>query len=227
MDANGKINFFDGSYTQNGRSTFPFQLIPEAMDPAQLPPVDIILILNRNENIIPAVAKLTREQAAAYFMLGETKGTSAGGVEEAGKALRVPGTNPFFPLLHGAQGNRFLDLANKLPFEAYLMNTGWVGGADGSVHSKKVKIRHSSAVVQAIAEQSISWTRDKTFGYQIADSVPGYQNGDHVLLQPESYYKATERQDEYEAIVSSLKGSRVQHLQSYPDLKQEVVDAVS
>ena len=31
-------------------------------------------------------------------MLGETQGTSAGGAEEAGKFLRVPGTNPFFPM---------------------------------------------------------------------------------------------------------------------------------
>ena len=31
-----------------------------------------LLILNWNENIIPAVAKLSQEQAAAYFMLGET-----------------------------------------------------------------------------------------------------------------------------------------------------------
>ena len=43
-------------------------------------------------------AKLSQEQAAAYFMLGETTGTSAGGAAEEGKFLRVPGTNPFFPL---------------------------------------------------------------------------------------------------------------------------------
>ena len=36
-------------------------------------------------------------------MLGETKGTSAGGADEAGKSLRVPGTNPFFPMLHASR----------------------------------------------------------------------------------------------------------------------------
>ena len=34
------------------------------------------------------------------------KGTAAGGAEEAGKSLRVPGTNPFFPMLHDLQGNK-------------------------------------------------------------------------------------------------------------------------
>ena len=57
----------------------------------------------------------TQEQAAAYFMLGETTGTSAGGASEEGKFLRVPGTNPFFPLPHGLQGNRLLELLATHP----------------------------------------------------------------------------------------------------------------
>ena len=67
----------------------------------EVPSVDFLLILNRNDNIVPGVARLDREQAALYFMLGETTGTSAGGKDEDGKFLRVPGTNPFFPLRHG------------------------------------------------------------------------------------------------------------------------------
>ena len=69
----------------------------EHFDPRKLGKADFLLILNRNENIIPAVAKLKPEQAAYYFMLGETKGTSAGGTHEAGmrsaltKGLRAYG----------------------------------------------------------------------------------------------------------------------------------------
>ena len=227
VDENGKVDFYDESYTQNGRATFPFRLIPEAADPSSLPPVSFVLILNRNETIIPAVARLTKEQAAAYFMLGETKGTSAGGKEEAGKALRVPGTNPFFPLLHGAQGNRFLELANKLPFEVFLMNTGWVGGQDGSEYSKKVKIRHSSAVVKGIAENAIKWERDDTFGYDVATQVEGMNNGDHFLLRPREWYADTKRHSEYNEIASSLRMGRREHLMKYPDLENELIEAIS
>ena len=120
---------------------------------------DFLLILNRNENIIPAVAKLKGQQAAAYFMLGETQGTTAGGAEEAGKFLRVPGTNPFFPMHHDHQGNRLLELHGRAPLDVYLMNTGRVGGADEDEGSKKVKIQHSSAIVKAIAEGTIEWDR--------------------------------------------------------------------
>src|SRR5437016_6391994 len=85
QDDRGELDFFDTSYTQNGRATFSFSAI-EAADATELEAADFLLILNRNENIIPAVARLDPEQAAAYFMLGETQGTSAGGAEEAGKS---------------------------------------------------------------------------------------------------------------------------------------------
>ena len=56
----------------------------EHFDPRKLGKADFLLILNRNESIAPAVAKMSSvEQAVAYFMLGETKGTSAGGAAEA------------------------------------------------------------------------------------------------------------------------------------------------
>lgn len=43
-------------------------------------------------------------------MLGETRGTSAGGASEDGKKLRVPGTNPFWFEEDSSQGNRMLEL---------------------------------------------------------------------------------------------------------------------
>lgn len=227
VNTQGKVNFYDETFTQNGRATFGFNLIPHAGDARELKNVDFILILNRNENIIPAVARLSGPQAAAYFMLGETKGTAAGGVEEAGKALRVPGTNPFFPMLHGLQGTRFLELLQKIPMQVYLMNTGWVGGADGTPHSRKVKIKHSSAVVQGIAEDTIRWTRDPDFGYEIAGHVPGIDDQDDYLLQPKAYYSGTNRSTEYNDFVKKLKTDRVAHLKKYSSLTADIVEAVA
>ena len=91
-------------------------------------------------------------------MLGETQGTSAGGAEEAGKFLRVPGTNPFFPR-HAYQGNRFLELMGDHQLEVYILNTGRVGGPDDDDRSQKVRIPHSSAIVKGIAENTIEWRR--------------------------------------------------------------------
>ncbi|MEX2420177.1 MAG: phosphoenolpyruvate carboxykinase, partial [Actinomycetota bacterium] len=174
QDDAGNVNFFEETYTQNGRAVFRMDDLARYREATDVGTVDYLLILNRNENLIPAVAKLNQEQAAAYFMLGETTGTSAGGAAEAGRFLRVPGTNPFFPLPHGLQGNRILELLATHPIETFLLNTGRVGGTDDDERSRKVRIPHTSACVEGIAEGTISWTQDEDFGYLIADAVPGF-----------------------------------------------------
>jgi phosphoenolpyruvate carboxykinase (ATP) len=222
---NGTVDFFDTSYTPNGRAVFRMDALGWHKDAREVKAVDHLLILNRNENIIPAVARLNREQAALYFMLGETQGTSAGGKEEEGKFLRVPGTNPFFPLLHEQQGNRFLELLDSCSFQVYLLNTGRVGGPDGDDRSKKVTIPYSSAVVKAIAEGTIQWEADPDFGYEVASAVPGVD--DPEILQPRKLYERQGRGDEYAAIVKRLKQERRQYLEKFPGLHPEIVHAVA
>jgi phosphoenolpyruvate carboxykinase (ATP) len=224
VEPDGTVDFFNDSYTRNGRSTFPLANIRHR-SPRDVPPANYVLLLNRNENIIPAVAKLTREQAPAYFMLGETKGTSAGGAAEAGKSLRIPGTNPFFFTNDALQGNRFLELMNSKPdLEVYLMNTGRVGGGDDDARSRKVRIRHSSAVVQGIVEGSITWEEDPDFGYSVATESPGFDDPD--LLQPRRLYESQGRLDEYKRIVEQLTTERREYLRSFPGLDPAIVNAV-
>ncbi len=219
----GVVDFFDDSYTRNGRSTFPLANIRHR-DPRNLPKANYLLLLNRNESIIPAVAKLKREQAAAYFMLGETKGTSAGGAAEAGKNLRVPGTNPFFFNNDAWQGNRFLELLETMPdLEVYLMNTGRVGGPIDDERSKKVKIRHSSAVVQGIVAGTIEWEEDPDFGYSVASALPEFDDAE--LLQPRKLYERQDRAAEYKELVEELNESRRQYLSGFTGLASSITAA--
>ena len=224
MNDDGEVDFFNEHYTKNGRAVFEMADLLSFEDARNVGTVDYLLILNRNENIIPSVARLNSEQAAAYFMLGETTGTAAGGAAEEGRFLRVPGTNPFFPLPHGLQGNRILELLASHPIETYLLNTGRVGGKDGDDRSKKVKIPHTSACVKGIAEQTITWDDDADFGYQVAAAVPDFD--DDELLQPRRLYERQGRTDEYDGIVERLKGERVAHLQEFPELSEEIIKAV-
>jgi phosphoenolpyruvate carboxykinase (ATP) len=220
----GKVDYFDTSYTQNGRAVIRMQDIAGAADARELTRVDFLLILNRNENIIPAVAKLEGPLAAAYFMLGETKGTSAGGTAEAGKSLRVPGTNPFFPLVHAYQGNRMLELMKQSPMDVYLMNTGRIGGDDKNAGSKKVRIQHSSAIVKAIAEGTIQWEKDPDFGYLIATAVPDLDDPDY--LQPKKMYARQGRLEEYNQLVQKYNNDRREYLRKWPGLASEIVNAI-
>ncbi|HLV90427.1 MAG TPA: phosphoenolpyruvate carboxykinase [Acidimicrobiia bacterium] len=218
VDENGKVDFFDTSYTANGRCTFPLANIRHR-DPRAVPPARYLLILNRSDHVIPAVSRLDRDQIAAYFMLGETKGTSAGGAAEAGKSLRVPGTNPFFFNDDAMQGNRLLELLETIPdLEAFVLNTGRIGGEGEG--SKKVTIPDSSAIVQGIVEGTIEWETDPDFGYQVATSVPGID--DTELLQPRRFYQRTGRSAEYESIVERLKKERAEYLAAYQALHPEI-----
>jgi phosphoenolpyruvate carboxykinase (ATP) len=223
QDDAGTVDFFNEHYTKNGRAVFEMRDLMAFEDARNVGPVDYLLILNRNENLIPAVAKLSQEQAAAYFMLGETTGTAAGGAAEEGKFLRVPGTNPFFPLPHGLQGNRLLELLDTHPIETYLLNTGRVGGTDGDDRSKKVKIPHTSACVRGIAEGTIVFDQDPDFGYLVGSSVPDFD--DVELLQPRRLYERQGRSDEYAEMVDRLKTDRVAHLQRFTDLSEDIIKA--
>jgi phosphoenolpyruvate carboxykinase (ATP) len=220
----GPVDFFDQSYTKNGRATFEMASLGVWRDPREIGPVDHLLILNRNDNVIPAVARLTDAQAAAFFMLGETQGTSAGGAEEEGRSLRVPGTNPFFPLRDEMQANRFLELMATHPFEVFLMNTGRVGGPEGEADSKKIAIEDSGAIVEAIAEGTIEWERDPDFGYEVASAVPGVS--DVEKLQPRLLYDRSGRAAEYGEWVAAFRTERVEFLERYAGLAPEIIDAI-
>jgi len=222
VDAAGKVDFFDTSYTKNGRTTWPFSYV-DPWPGNDVPPAEFLLILNKNENIVPGVARLDRAQAAAYFMLGETTGTSAGGKDEEGKFLRVPGTNPFFPRDMADMGNRMLELLDSHELNVYVLNTGRVGGKDEEL-SKKVTIPYSSAIVEAIVSGTIEWVTDPDFGYEVAASLPGVD--DPEILQPRRLYERQGRLEEYNAMVTRLKNERREYLASFPGLDDSILKSI-
>jgi phosphoenolpyruvate carboxykinase (ATP) len=222
VDADGQVDFFDTSYTKNGRTTWPFSYV-DPWPGNEVPPAEFLLILNKNQNIVPGVAKLDGAQAAAYFMLGETTGTSAGGKDEEGKFLRVPGTNPFFPRDMADMGNRMLELLGSHELKVYLLNTGRVGGTD-EAESKKVTIPYSSAIVQAIVSGTIEWVTDPDFGYEVASSLPGVD--DIEILQPRRLYQRQGRLEEYDGMVSRLKRERREYLASFAGLDDAITKSI-
>ncbi len=224
QDEHGRLDFFDRDHTENGRAIISAVHIPGFLPPAEVDTADFMLILNRNENIIPAVARLTPEQAAAYFMLGETQGTSAGGKAEAGKFLRVPGTNPFFAYRHELQANRLHEILQTCDLGVYLMNTGRVGGPPGDERSKKVTPEQSAAIVAGIAAGTIEWDTDGDFGYAVATAVPGVD--DLEVLQPRRLYDRQGRTGEYKRLADDLTADRRRHLAGYRDLLPEISRAV-
>ncbi|EDM75293.1 phosphoenolpyruvate carboxykinase [Plesiocystis pacifica SIR-1] len=222
-------------WTENGRSIIPMSSVEDAAVLETIPAVYSLGILNRDEGSDAAMPGLVRftspEQAAGYLMLGETSKTSAAG-KERGKT-RSPFTQPFFPLAHGRQAERFSELAATFDKTTmWLMNTGYVGGDAATTKagaSLKVKIRHSSAMLEAMVEGQIVWTRDPDFGYEVVD-VEAPENASLLervpaeILQPRRFYADKERMAEYGAWVDRMKSERRAFLEKWK-VAQPIVEA--
>ena len=223
-------------WTENGRSIIPMSSVEDAAVLEELEGLHSLGILNRDEGPDAATPGLVRftspEQAAGYLMLGETSKTSAAG-KERGKT-RSPFTQPFFPLAHSLQAGRFSELAATFDSTTmWLMNTGYVGGDakgidDGS--ALKVKIRHSSAMLEAMLGGEIEWTIDPDFGYEVVDVDSAKNAGllDKVpahILQPRRFFEQAGRMDEYTDWVARMKAERKAFLEKY-DVASEIVAAV-
>jgi len=235
LDDNGlPIDGYDFvAWTENGRSIIPLSSIDNAADLSNIPPVRSMGVLNRDEGegaITPGLVRFTSpEQAAGYFMLGETTKTSAAG-KDRGKT-RSPFTQPFFPGHHGQQARRFAELLSSTDaISCWLMNTGYVGGVAGSEHALKVKIRHSSALLEALFTNRIVWTRDNDFGYEVVDLAAPENEAlfDAVgiaILRPDVYYANTGRDAIYREEVARRHADRAHFLRSF-EVDEAIVSAV-
>ncbi len=213
-------------WTQNGRSVIPMSKIEGAADLLDIPPLQSIGLLNRDEGPEAATPGIVRfvsmDQAAAYFMLGETSKTSAAG-KERGKT-RSPFTQPFFPRAMGLQAVRFSELARDIPnLDNWMMNTGYVGGDQLAVNegkALKVKIKHSSAMLEAMLAGKVAWKLDPDFGYEIVD-VDDPANAELLakvpreILNPILYFQAQGKMDIYKAWVKKMKEERRAFLEKY------------
>jgi len=121
-------------------------------------------------------------------------------------------------------GNRMLELLDSHELKVFVLNTGRVGGGDDHEGSKKVTIPISSAIVQAIVEDTISWVDDPDFGYEIAASVPGVDDAE--ILQPRRLYARQGRTVEYDAMVERMKRERREYLASFPGMDEAIVKSI-
>jgi phosphoenolpyruvate carboxykinase (ATP) len=99
QDDAGNVDFFNEHYTKNGRAVFEMRDLLVSEDARNVGPVDYLLILNRNENIIPAVAKLgnrlldllaTHPIETYLLNTGRVGGTDG---DDRSKKLRIPDTS--------------------------------------------------------------------------------------------------------------------------------------
>lgn len=214
----GYIDFDNTSITTNGRAVVLRREMRHTDLDIDLPKADIILFITRRNTIVPPVAKLSREQGAAFFMLGESIGSSASDVDP-GKSRRVVGTNPFIIGSGDEEGNRFYDILKANPhMHCYLLNTGNVGAQDHG-NEEKITVRDSATIIKEIVRGTATWVKDPDWGYEVLDSVPGV---DTSKFHPERHYS----KERYAELTEELRKERREWLSQFRGLYPEVKDAI-
>ncbi|WP_422107018.1 phosphoenolpyruvate carboxykinase (ATP) [Winogradskyella sp.] len=148
--ANGEVDYFDSSITQNTRVSYPIYHIDNIKTPSYAAnPKNIFFLTADAFGVLPPISKLTPAQAAYHFISGYTAkvaGTEAGVVEPQPSFSACFGA-PFMPL-HPAE---YADMLSKKMKEAgvnvWLVNTGWTGGPYGV--GTRMKLKYTRAMITA------------------------------------------------------------------------------
>ncbi|MBI4369375.1 MAG: phosphoenolpyruvate carboxykinase [Elusimicrobia bacterium] len=189
--ATGNPEFENYSLGTNGRALAIRGKIHGSGPDINLAKVHKIFFITRRDTVVPPVARLSHEQAAGYFMLGESIETSAGDPSRAGQPKHEVGFNPFIIGPEQDEGRRLLEMLKTTGIECYLLNTGSIG-KEGDIKggtAKKITQAVSAKIIEAVVRGAISWKRDPFWGYEVAAVVPGVSHWDDEY-NPERYYSS-------------------------------------
>ena len=216
VEDDGTVDFFNSKLTKNGRAIVPIDEVKNTDDTIDVPEITDIFFITRNP-LVPAVGRLTPEQAAVAFMLGESIKTSAADPDAKGEPVRVVGTNPFIVGAEGEEGDIFHDILVENPdLHCYILNTGRIGEGE---QAADVRIQDTVAILRAIAREAVEWSHDETVGFQVPESVP------HVApskFRLRDHYE----QDELERKLGELRGQRREWLNRFPKFPDHLAEAL-
>jgi phosphoenolpyruvate carboxykinase (ATP) len=196
FDENGKVDYEDGSKTENTRVSYPIEHI-ENHEPTLHAghPQNIIFLTADAFGVLPPVSKLTKEQAMYYFLSGYTAkvaGTERGITEPVATFSACFGEAflPLHPTVYGELLGKKIDGHNV---NVYLVNTGWTGGVYGVGH--RMSIKDTRSCINAILDGSINsseFTTTKTFRLHVPTTLGDL---DPAILNPRNAWADKEEFD--------------------------------
>lgn len=204
-DRTGRVDFEDGSKTENTRVSYPIDHIHNHKEDLHAGHPDNIIFLTADAfGVLPPVSKLTRDQAMYYFLSGYTAkvaGTERGIVEPVATFSACFG-EAFLPLHPTIYADLLGDKIDKHNVNVYLVNTGWTGGKYGV--GKRMSIKDTRACITAILDGSINDVEFDTlpvFNLSIPKSLKGVR--DYDVLNPK---KTWDNKEQYDETLAELAG---------------------
>ncbi len=172
-----ELDFNDESLTENTRSAYPLDMIPNAApDGRGGHPRNIMMLSADAFGVLPPIAKLTPTQAMYYFLSGYTAklaGTERGITEPQTEFSACFGA-PFLPLPPMAYAKLLGERIARYGSHVWLVNTGWTGGPYGT--GQRMSIAHTRALLHAALDGSLAQVETRTdpvFGFEVPVACPG------------------------------------------------------
>jgi phosphoenolpyruvate carboxykinase (ATP) len=172
-----RINFDDGSITENTRVSYPLDHIEGIPKPSIGDhPKNIFFLTCDAYGVLPPVSRLTVEQAMYQFISGYTAkvaGTETG-IKEPKSTFSTCFGAPFMPLHPGRYASMLGKRMTEHHAKVWLVNTGWTGGAYGV--GKRISLNYTRAMINAALEghlDHVEYENHPVFGMAMPKSCPG------------------------------------------------------
>ena len=175
-DPHGRLDLGDKSLTENTRSCYPIEYIPNAeLSGHGGIPANVIMLTADAYGVMPPIAKLTPAQAMYHFLSGYTArvaGTEKGLGASPQATFSTCFGAPFLPRQPQVYGAMLESLIRRHNADCWLVNTGWTGGQYGV--GQRMSIRHTRTLLSAVLDGSLKQTKfrkDPFFGLSIPEHV--------------------------------------------------------
>ena len=212
LDENGKIDFKDGSVTQNTRVSYPINHIQNIVKPVSKAghATKVIFLTADAFGVMPPVSKLTPEQTKYYFLSGFTAklaGTERG-VTEPQPTFSACFGKAFLSLHPTKYGEELVKKMEQHKATAYMVNTGWNGTG------KRISIKDTRAIIDAILDGSIEKAETKLipiFNFEVPTAL---HDVNPTILDPRDTYA---NPGDWTAKASNLAGLFIKNFLQYTD----------
>jgi len=212
VDAEGRVDFDDGSKTENTRVSYPIFHIENIVKPVSKAghASKVIFLTADAFGVLPPVSRLTAEQTKYHFLSGFTAklaGTERGVTEPTPTFSACFGAA--FLTLHPTQyAEVLIKRMEAVNAEAYLVNTGWNGTG------KRISIKDTRTIINAILDGSLAKAETQTlpiFNLQVPVALAGVNP---QILDPRDTYADPA---EWERKAVDLAQRFIKHFSQYTD----------
>ncbi|MFO7773607.1 MAG: phosphoenolpyruvate carboxykinase (ATP) [Dehalococcoidia bacterium] len=211
----GDFDFYNFERTSNGRAVILRRDFMHASPYIDVERIDNLIIITRGP-LIPAISKITREQAVALMVLGQAMESSAGDPTMAGKIRSEFFYDPFVAGNLAEHANIFYEIIRGIPHLGYyLINTGGIGEGE---HYRDIKLEFTMAILDSLLRGGLEDWVDSPTGFKVPKAI---RYVDDIYLHPEKLYSKTEF-EEKQSQLNRVRYESVRELGEslHPDIRQ-------